>query len=194
MDLLDTQVASSFDSACDRLRAAGVTIADVAIPHAGDIAAIYLHIVLAEAATYHARTLESRAEDYTTPVRLRLETGRYILAEDYLRAMRGRDLLRREVEAALEGVDALLLPALAVPATRLGADTTRVGTSEESVRSITLRLTQLFNITGHPAISMPCGRTTDGLPIGAQLAGRRTPDLLRVAQALEPYVGPGISR
>ncbi|HEY6360257.1 MAG TPA: amidase [Vicinamibacterales bacterium] len=189
--LLDPQVASSFEAACERLRSAGVTLDEVAIPHANETAAIYVHIALAEAAVYHAKTLESRPDDYTMNVRLRLEMGRYIIAEDYVRALRGRDVLVREVDAALVGYDALLLPAMAVPATRLGADTVRVGGSEEPVRNITLRLTQLFNVTGHPAISVPCEKTLDGLPVGAQLVATRTPGLLDVARALEPYLGPG---
>jgi aspartyl-tRNA(Asn)/glutamyl-tRNA(Gln) amidotransferase subunit A len=189
--LLDPQVASAFAAACQRLRGAGVVMDDVEIAHANDVAAIYVHIVLAEAAAYHARTLESRSEDYTTNVRLRLEMGRYILAEDYVRALRGRDVLRQEVDAALEGRDALLLPALAVPATRLGAATVRVGGSDEPVRNITLRLTQLFNVTGHPALSVPCGKTADGLPVGAQLVGSHSRALLSTARALEPYFGPG---
>jgi aspartyl-tRNA(Asn)/glutamyl-tRNA(Gln) amidotransferase subunit A len=190
-ELLDPQVKSAFDAASGRLRDAGVVLEDVEIAHAHDVAAIYVHIVLAEAAAYHAKTLESRPDHYTTNVRLRLEMGRYILAEDYVRALRGRDLLRAEVDAALTGRDALLLPALAVPATKLGAATVRVGGAEEPVRNITLRLTQLFNVTGHPAISVPCGKTVDGLPIGAQLVGTHTPALLRTARTLEPYLGPG---
>jgi len=175
---------------------AGVALEDVDIPHAVDIAPIYLHIVLSEAAAYHAKTLESRADDYTPNVRLRLEMGRYILAEDYTRALRGRDVLTREVDVALGGRDGLLLPSLAVPATRLGVEMVRVGGSEEPVRNITLRLTQLFNVTGHPAITMPCGLTTEGLPIGAQIVGHqdKTAAMLNVAQALEPYLGPGTSR
>jgi aspartyl-tRNA(Asn)/glutamyl-tRNA(Gln) amidotransferase subunit A len=194
LDLLDAQVASVFDGLCQRLAEAGAQLETAAVPHASDIASIYTHIVLSEAAAFHAKTLESRADDYTPSVRLRLETGRYILAEDYVRALRGRDLLRREVDAALAGRDALLLPALAVPATRLGAATVRVGTTEEPVRNITLRLTQLFNITGHPAITMPCGKTIEGLPIGAQLVGVRTAEVLAVARAVEPHFGPGMSR
>jgi aspartyl-tRNA(Asn)/glutamyl-tRNA(Gln) amidotransferase subunit A len=195
MALLDSQVAASFESACDRLREAGAVIEDVVIPHANDIAPIYLHIVLSEAAAYHARTLDGRPDDYTPNVRLRLEMGRYILAEDYARALRGRDALRREVDAALEGRDALFLPALAIPAPRLGAATVKIGASEEPVRNITLRLTQLFNVSGHPAISAPCGQTVDGLPIGAQLVGGRgkTHALLHLAYSLERYLGPGMS-
>src|SRR6185369_10521704 len=120
----------------------------------------------------------------------------YILAQDYVRAMRGRELLIGEVDAALKGRDGLLLPAMAVPATKLGVATVRIGGSEEPVRNITLRLTQLFNITGHPAITIPCGKTTEGLPVGAQLVGpaRQTSALLAIAAAVEPYLGPGVSR
>jgi aspartyl-tRNA(Asn)/glutamyl-tRNA(Gln) amidotransferase subunit A len=194
--MLDPQVASTFESACAALADAGATLEDVDIPHAGDIAAVYLHIVLAEAAAYHARTLENRADDYTPNVRIRLEMGRYILAEDYVRAFRGRQVLIEEVDAALDGRDALLLPSLAVPATRLGATTVKVSSGEEPIRNITLRLTQLFNVTGHPAISIPCGKTVEGLPIGAQLAGARhqTGALLQLAAGAERYVGPGKSR
>lgn len=195
MARLDAEVASGFDRACARLRDAGVELHEVAVAHAEDIASIYLHIVLSEAASYHATTLEQRAKEYTPNVRLRLEMGRYILAEDYVRALRGREILSAEVDAALHGCDGLLLPSLAVPATRIGADTVRVAGSEEPVRNIMLRETQLFNLTGHPAITVPCGTTVDGFPIGAQIVGRRdTTALLQLALALEPYLGPGASR
>lgn len=196
LSLLDPHVASSFESACDRLRAAGVTLEQVTIPHANDIAPVYLHIVLPEAAAYHAKTLESRPDQYTPNVRLRLEMGRYILAEDYARAFRGREVLKREVDAALDGCDALFLPALAIPAPKLGAATVRVGASEEPVRNITLRLTQLFNLSGHPAMTMPCGHTIEKLPVGAQLVAPhgRTRELLQLARALERYLDPGASR
>jgi aspartyl-tRNA(Asn)/glutamyl-tRNA(Gln) amidotransferase subunit A len=195
-DLLDAQVAAAFEGTCERLRAAGATLEDVTIPHSEDIAPIYTHIALSEAAAYHAKTLESRGDDYTPNVRLRLEMGRYILAEDYVRGLRGRDVLRHEVDQALKGRDAVLLPAVPVSATRIGANTVKVGNSQEPVRNITLRLTQLFNITGHPAISMPCGNTIEGLPIGAQLVGHsgNTINLLDTAELLEPYFGPGTSR
>ena len=107
----------------ERLQQRGATVVDVTVPHANDMAAIYLHLVFGDAAEYHARTLASRPQDYTTPVRLRLEMARYVLAEDYIRALRGKALIAREVDRALDGVDALVLPALAIPAPPLGAVT-----------------------------------------------------------------------
>ena len=180
---------AQFEGALARLQSAGALVHDVEIPHASSIAPVYLHIVLADAAAYHARTLEQIPERYTPPVRLRLEMGRYVLAEDYVRALKGRDRLTREVETALAAHDALVLPALPIPAPPLGAETAQVGATSEPVRNLMLRLTQLFDLTGHPAISLPCG-TTAGLPCGLQLAGVRdeTEALLAVALACERQI------
>ena len=189
-DLLDDEVRARFEEALERLRAAGARIHDTAVRHANDIGPVYLHICLADAAAYHATMLDEKPDRYTTPVRLRLEMGRHILAEDYVRALRGRELLGREVDAALAGHDAIVLPTLPIPAPVIGANSVRIGVATEPVRNVMLRLTQLFNVTGHPAISLPCGTTATGLPCGFQLAGARTHTdaLLRVALACEPYL------
>ena len=189
LDLLDADVRRLFGAARQSLERAGHTIADVAIAHAERIADVYLHIVLPEAAWYHAPLMDAYADDYSPGVRLRIEMGRYVLAEDYLRAMHGRALLRRAVDRALEGADALMLPAMAIGAPPLGASSVSVDGHTEAVRGLMLRLTQLFNITGHPAIALPCGRGADGLPRAIQLVGHRgsTERLLQVALAVERH-------
>jgi aspartyl-tRNA(Asn)/glutamyl-tRNA(Gln) amidotransferase subunit A len=184
---LGTEIEAGVNGAIEALRTAGAGIGSATIAHAKDISPVYLHLVLADAAAFHATTLDHRPHAYTPNVRLRLEMGRHILAEDYERAVRGRAVLRRDVDLALQGVDALLLPALAIEAPPIGAATVPVRGGQEPVRSVMLRCTQLFNVTSHPAISVPCGTTRDGLPIGLQLVGHsgRTADLLRAAAAVE---------
>ena len=191
-DRLDAEVERGVLDSIERLRSRGAKIVDVAVPHAADMAAIYLHLVFGDAAEYHARTLMSRPQDYTAPVRMRLEMARYVLAEDYIRALRGKALIAREVDRALDGVDALVLPALAIPAPPLGAVTMPVKGGSDVVRTLMLRCTQPFNLSGHPAISIPCGRTRDGMPIGLQLVGHkgRTPSLVQVALAAEAAIRP----
>jgi aspartyl-tRNA(Asn)/glutamyl-tRNA(Gln) amidotransferase subunit A len=186
-DRLDADVEQSIAGTIDYLRSHGATITDVTLPHAADIATVYLHLVLADAAEYHAPTLESRPHDYTPNVRLRLEMARYVLAEDYIRALRGKAIIAREVDAALHGVDALICPSLSIPAPPLGAATMPVKGGNEAVRTLMLRCTQPFNISGHPAISLPCGKTPIGLPIGVQLVGHkgRTAALVQAALAVE---------
>jgi aspartyl-tRNA(Asn)/glutamyl-tRNA(Gln) amidotransferase subunit A len=187
---LDDQVRDRFEAALDAIRGAGARVDEVAIAHASAIPSVYLHIVLSDAAAYHAATLETMPERYTAPVRQRLEMGRYVLAEDYVRALEGREMLRQRVDAVLETCDALVLPTLPIAAPPLGASSIRVGAVEEPVRSIMLRLTQLFNLTGHPAISLPCGTTSEGLPCGLQVVGARgeTDALARMAASIEPLV------
>jgi aspartyl-tRNA(Asn)/glutamyl-tRNA(Gln) amidotransferase subunit A len=179
-DLLDDEVRARFEESLHRLRAAGVRIDDVEIRHAKDIAPVYLHLVMGDAAAYHAATLESMPERYTTPVRLRLEMARYVSAEDYVRALAGRE--------------ALVLPTLPISAPLIGAESVMIGPRKEAVRNVMLRLTQPFNITGHPAISLPSGATAAGLPCAVQLVGHRmqTDALLSAALACEPYVSAGM--
>ena len=193
--VLDSQIARLFEDACAALAGHGAVIEEVRLPHAADIAPIYVHIVLAEGAAYHAATLDSRADRYTPNVRARLETGRYILAEDYVRAMQGREVLRREVDAALATRTCLLLPTLPIVAPKLGASMVRIGSVEEPVRNVMLRLTQLFNITGHPALTLPCGVTPDRLPAGLQIVGAAgaTADLIDTARLIEAHLSPGMS-
>jgi aspartyl-tRNA(Asn)/glutamyl-tRNA(Gln) amidotransferase subunit A len=192
LERLDEHVEASVLAAIERLRSAGASLGDVSLPHAASIAPVYLHLVLSDAAAYHATMLHERPAAYTPNVRLRLEMGRYVLAEDYVRALRGRAVLAREIEQALEGAEALLLPALAIAAPPLGAAAVPVKGGQEPVRSAMLRCTQPFNLSGHPAISLPCGRTPTGLPVGLQLVGRRggTSDLLRLARAIEAALAP----
>jgi aspartyl-tRNA(Asn)/glutamyl-tRNA(Gln) amidotransferase subunit A len=191
-DRIDAAVETSVLEAVERLRHAGAEIEEVRLPHAGDVGAIYLHLVLADAASYHTPTLDSRPDDYTPNVRLRLEMGRYIMAEDYVRAQFGRRVLQREVDAALDGRHGLLLPSLAIPAPPIGAVTVPIRQGEEPVRNAMLRLTQIFNLSGHPALSLPCAPTPSGLPVGLQIVGRRngTLPLLRLARTCEGVLAP----
>lgn len=193
LTLLDDEVATGFAAVCDRLMSAGVVLSDVRVAHSEIIGAVYTHVSMPEAAAYHATTLERVPDRYTPNVRVRLEAGRYLLAEDYVRAQQGRLELRSAVNAALADCDVLVLPTLAIPAPVIGAATVRLGDRDEPVRNVMLRLTQLFNVTGHPAIALPCGTTRSGLPMSAQLVGHlnQTSALLDVARAVEQHLRPG---
>jgi aspartyl-tRNA(Asn)/glutamyl-tRNA(Gln) amidotransferase subunit A len=189
-DVLDDEVRARFAASLAWLRQAGAQVVDVSIPHAAGAPPVYLHTSLPEAAAYHAGSLAAAPERYTRNVRLRLEMGRYVLAEDYVRARTARAVLRAEADAALEGCDALVLPTLPIPAPHVGVASVEVAGTRQPVRAMMLRLTQLFNLTGHPAISLPMGETGGGLPCGFQMVGRigDTEGLLAAAAACEPRV------
>ncbi len=186
-DMLDDDVRARFEASLEAFRASGARVSDVEIPHTDTIASVYIRISLKEAAAYHAAMLNAVPERYTPPVRQRLEMGRGITQEDYMLALGGREQLRRDVDAVFAGADALILPTLPIPAPKIGAETVQVGPTEQPLRNVMLRLTQLFNVTGNPAISLPCGLTRDGLPCGLQIVGARdgTAPLVRTALACE---------
>jgi aspartyl-tRNA(Asn)/glutamyl-tRNA(Gln) amidotransferase subunit A len=189
-DRLEGETRACLEQALGRVREAGHALREIPIEDAAITADVYLHICLPEASCFHAQSLGKHADLYSPGVRLRLEMGRYILAEDYVRAMRLRTHLRAAVDRALEGCDGLLLPALPIPAPPIGATTVNVGETDMPVRAAMLSRTQLFNLTGHPAVALPAGRAADGLPRGLQVVGPdgRTARLLEVAAALESVI------
>ncbi len=190
-EVMEPGVRARYDASVRALTEAGAAVEHVEIPHAALTAAVYIHIHATEGSEYHARMLERMPERYTPVVRRRLEMGRYILGEDYVRAQNARGVLVRDVDAALGGRAALLLPTMPIVAPPVGAETITIEGREEQVRALMLRCTQLFNVTGHPAIALPCGVTPQGLPCSLQLVGRRshTAALVGVALAVEAAIG-----
>jgi len=120
-------------------------------------------------------------------VRYRLELGRKILAADYLHALDVKREITQEFDAVFENVDAILAPTLPIAAPRIGEKEVLIGGEKETVRSALVRLNRPANLTGHPAISIPCGFTRSGLPIGLQLIGPHWSEarLLSIALAYE---------
>jgi aspartyl-tRNA(Asn)/glutamyl-tRNA(Gln) amidotransferase subunit A len=188
--LLESGVRTVYEHTLERLRAGGAVITTAELPHADDIAGIYLVVSLAEGAAYHAKTLDHCPELYDPSVRLRVEQGRYILAEDYLRALAGCGVIHDEVSAALADVEALILPGSAIAAPRLDQETITIDGAELPVRGLMLRLSQPFNLSGHPALVMPCGTTKEQLPVSLQLVGQRsnTRALLDVGATIEAAI------
>jgi aspartyl-tRNA(Asn)/glutamyl-tRNA(Gln) amidotransferase subunit A len=185
LDRLLDEVRAQLDAAQARLAAKGLTMKPASLAVLDDAAAVYLPICLAEAAALHAATLETQGGDYMPAVRARLEAGRYVAAEDFARATHGQDIMRHAVDRALGSADVLILPTSPITAPTFGTTSIRFGDVEEPVRAALLRLCQPFNLTGHPAITLPVPTSTGGLPIGLQLVARDTDRLLEIALAVE---------
>ena len=190
-ELLDPDTTAALTRVREALITAGHRVLDITIEDAAWTPHVYLHIVLPEATWYHAPWLEPHAARYSPGVRIRLEMGGYVLGEDYVRAMRLRDRLRSHVDRALGGVDALLLPTQPMGAPVIGAAAAEIDGTSVPVRAAMLRLTQLFNITGHPAIAVPAGLGRDGLPRSVQIVGRSSADVLAVGLEVERYSSGG---
>lgn len=184
---LDPEVRAAVLAAARSLEGLGACVEEIPlprIPHAGPAS---FAIIASEATAYHEPYLKTRAAEYGADVRSRLTTGQFVLASQYLKAQRARRVLRADVDAALTRVHALLLPTTPIPAPRLDAREVTADGVTEDVRWWLVRCTRPINVTGHPALSVPCGLTAGGLPIGLQLVGRQFDEatLLRIGRAFE---------
>jgi len=187
---VDAAVRGAIDAALDRLRAAGLTTQPAPLGVLDDAAAAYLPICLADAAALHAATLETQASDYTPSVRARLEAGRYVAAEDYARATQAQAVMRQAVDRALGRCDVLILPTSPTIAPVIGTTTIQFADGAEPIRNALLRLCQPFNLTRHPAITLPVPPLDGGLPVGLQLVASDTERLLEIALAVEAALRP----
>ncbi|MFF9330933.1 amidase [Streptomyces albogriseolus] len=185
---VDAEVAAAVRRALAQLEALGARLIDIDIPMTRYIQATQWGLMVPEATAYHEGTLRTVPELYQADVRILLEAGELMGAGDYLRAQRARTLMRDAWARILEEVDVVAAPAVPMAAVPSGQETvTWPDGTVESVSDAYVRLSSPANITGVPALSVPVGRDTAGMPIGMQLLGRPFAErtLLRVGHAYE---------
>jgi aspartyl-tRNA(Asn)/glutamyl-tRNA(Gln) amidotransferase subunit A len=186
-DLLDPEVERAIRQAVDVMKGLGAVVTEVSWPALRYTTLAALIIVLVEAAAFHEPWLHTQAKAYQAEIALRLKWGLLLPVSAYMKAQRLRSLLCRDVQRLWADVDVLLVPATMMPAYRIGETLARFPTREMSTREALLRLMRPFNLTGLPALSIPCGFTAGGLPIGLQIAGKPFDEatVLRLAHAYE---------
>lgn len=171
-DQLSPVVNTKVRAAINELSMAGVPVSEISIPCLASSIEISASILGAEAHTTHAQTLHKHEAELDPNVRQRLERGRTISTAEYIHAQQDRLQLRHALYTALSEVDLLVMPTCTIVAPPHGADLTSVETGTVEVLAALTRLTRLSNLTGFPSLSVPCGFSDDGLPIGLQIIGR----------------------
>jgi aspartyl-tRNA(Asn)/glutamyl-tRNA(Gln) amidotransferase subunit A len=153
------------------------SIPEIAFPRGRDLWELGNLVLSVEAAAYHRGWLESSPRQYGADVRGRIELGLDVPVADYQSALQQLGQVREEADRALDGWDALLVPATAIVAPRVG--------QADAVREALSRFTRPFNATGQPVVCLPA--PVRGLPVGIQVVSRRGEDALaiRVAAALQ---------
>ena len=171
-DQVDEEVGVLVREAMEVFRSLGAQVREVEIPNLVDTLHAQRLILGAEAYAVHEERLENEPEAFDEEVCERLMDGARPRAYRYANARRRGVLATDEFDHALQGVDVLLTPTLPIVATEIGQREVRIGDNKESVRSALTRYTGPTDLTGHPSLSIPCGTTASGLPVGLQLIGR----------------------
>jgi Asp-tRNA(Asn)/Glu-tRNA(Gln) amidotransferase A subunit family amidase len=176
--------------AIDALEALGMSIKPVALPSLQYAGALRI-ASLADSIVTHEPYLSAHRQHYGPDVLYRILAGQFVLGRDYSKALKVQRLIKEEHARVLQEVDVLATPTAPVAAPRIDAQTVLLGGTEHRVRGpgsgLLSRCTSPSNATGLPAISVPCGFTHAGLPIGIQFIGRPFDEarLLQVAYAYE---------
>jgi aspartyl-tRNA(Asn)/glutamyl-tRNA(Gln) amidotransferase subunit A len=185
-DHLHPDVESAVRGAIARAASLGASVRPIWLPDLSAINAVARLILLAEAAatvTPH----RDRRELFGPDVLALFDQGRLIPAVDYVNAQRLRRAMRREFDLIWKEVDCFIAPTTPATAPRIGDTSVRLGGRDEDVRLAATRLVRGINLLGLPALSMPCGLSAAGLPIGLQIVGQAFDEalVLKVGAALE---------
>ena len=184
---LDPMVADTIEGAVARLRAAGAACAERNVPGIELAPGIQLITLNSEASAANADLLRHRAEKLGADVRLRLETGQFYLAADYVKAQRLRREVRENMIATMDEADVMLIPAMPLLPPRSGTRTVELNGRTVHVAPALTRFTSPINFCGFPAVSLPAGTAPNGLPVNMQIVGRPGADaqVLNVARWCE---------
>jgi aspartyl-tRNA(Asn)/glutamyl-tRNA(Gln) amidotransferase subunit A len=172
-DDVDPQVEKLVREAVTVLEANGATVREVEIPYAKQMMAVVYGLIVPEAAAYHQGMLRARGELYQDDVRVLLEAGELMLATQYLKVLRLRTLIKEAFRQVFEGLDAIVCPTLPATAARVGQREFEFPNgARKAVTDAYVAHAAPANVTGLPALSVPCGFDSGGLPVGLQIIGR----------------------
>jgi aspartyl-tRNA(Asn)/glutamyl-tRNA(Gln) amidotransferase subunit A len=193
---VDPEVETAVRRAAKSAEERGAEIILVRLPDISAINLVGRIILMSEASALLERLLDrgdDRREDFGDDVRSLLQQGCLLPATYYINAQRLRRRMQREFASIWERVDCLFTPSAPITAPLISETTVSIAGEAEDVRMASTRFARAFNVLGLPAISIPCGITHSGMPIGLQIAGKAFAEasLLRIASAIEESLGLG---
>jgi aspartyl-tRNA(Asn)/glutamyl-tRNA(Gln) amidotransferase subunit A len=184
-DRVDAEIAAAVRKSISDMERLGAALVDVSLPDMNEANAAARVVQLSETAAIYVN--HTNPKMFGEDVWALLEQGRMIMGHEYVNAQRIRTLFRRHFDELWRKVDVLATPTTPITAPLLEQDNVLIGDAEENVRMATTRLVRSINFLGEPALSMPCGKSSNGMPVGLQLISAPFTEgrLLQIAKTLE---------
>jgi aspartyl-tRNA(Asn)/glutamyl-tRNA(Gln) amidotransferase subunit A len=185
-DAVATEVSDAVHNAARRAEELGASVIGVRVPDIEALNKAGLVILMSEAAAVHQANLHRR-DDFGADVLALLDQGSLVSAVDYVNAQRQRKRLLRDFDRLFRDIDCLFTPTTPITAPRIGQSEIELDGIIYNTRMLTTRFVRGFNVLGFPALSIPCGVSREGLPIGLQIVARPFEEnlLLMLGEALE---------
>jgi aspartyl-tRNA(Asn)/glutamyl-tRNA(Gln) amidotransferase subunit A len=184
---VDSNIKKAFRAIISKIEKLGGEIHEVKLPSAKTSEEVSSIILLAEAATQHAELLAKHSNQYGSNVINRFRAGQKIQTDAYIKASRNREVITREFELLFQKDHFYLTPTVQILPPKIGQEIVMVDSTEVNVVLGCTQFTRLGNLTGMPAIAIPCGFSNNSLPLSIQLMAPKLgePELIKLAYALE---------
>jgi len=186
-EVMDPQVLSAYQSAISKVEDLGARILERDLKGTESILPTSTKLLTAEAAAQHAELLTKYSDKYDPKLVERFKSGQKVTTSEYIQALRKSELIRRALETLFNDAELLITPSVQILPPKIDQEIVTIGSEHTDMNSCCVRFSRLANITGTPALAMPYGYSTDGLPLSIQLMAPRLHEtkLLRFAYALE---------
>lgn len=185
---IEDEVRAIFKKAIRELESLGAILIEIDMPFASDSLKVAFTVATAEAGYIHKGKMETSLALYGDDIREILSSSKGISSLSYIEALKERETITRQLTELFEKVDVIVTPTMPATPTKIGVEEVVFKETTEDIFSCMIRYTCLFNITGHPAMSIPCGLTVEkSLPAGLQIAANhgREDLLIRIAYTYE---------
>lgn len=185
---MEVDVSTEFEVTLKKLEQLGAHLVSVEVPFAEEATPLTFTLAIAEGGYTHRDRMDAHMDDYGYDVRHVMEASKSIPASDYMRALERKAEITTACDRLLEQVDAIITPTIPTQPKPIGQEVVNFDGEEEPIFDCMIRYASYFNLTGHPAISLPTG-LVNGLPVGVQfISGKRQErQLISISKIFEDH-------
>lgn len=188
-DRMEPEILEVYKDTLKKLEKLGALLFEVELPHAEEAGSLTFTVAMAEAGYVHRERIAENIDKYGNDVKAVMESSSAISAIEYINALTRKEQITAEFNRLFNEVDLIVTPTLPALPKPVGEEIIQLTDEPEPIFNCFIRYTSYFNLTGHPAISIPAGLSDDKLPVGVQFVGAKLNEqrLISAAAAFEKH-------